>query len=160
LLSLPPAPRMQKSDAQLWRMNLRIIPLSTVQTVSLPSLLPQPKLSHPLPLWKLKPGVVQESVARMGGSSTLAVPARIAWPVLPHLQAWLPVSSPDLVRISTKSLRTICPWTLCPAKGKESLLLGGKGAPKETCHPRLTRDLVAAQALVLKSLRIRRLSRS
>jgi hypothetical protein len=34
LLSLPPAPRMQKSDAQLWRLNLRITPLSTVQTVS------------------------------------------------------------------------------------------------------------------------------
>jgi hypothetical protein len=90
---------------------------------SVPSIIAPPaKVKPSPPLWKLKPGVVQESVARMGGSSTLAAPARIAWPVLPLLQAWLPVSSPDLVRISAKSLRTICPWTPCPAKGKESLL--------------------------------------
>jgi hypothetical protein len=53
----------------------------------IPLLFLQPKLSHLHLLWKLKLGEAQESVAKMEGLGTIVVPTRIAWPVLPHLQA-------------------------------------------------------------------------
>jgi presenilin-like A22 family membrane protease len=78
---------MQKSGALLWRTSLKLLLLSMAQMVKSPLLFLQPKLSHLHLLKKLKLGEAQESVAKMEGLGTIVVPARIAWPVLPHLQA-------------------------------------------------------------------------
>jgi hypothetical protein len=61
----------------------------------------------------------------------------------------------DLCKISEDSLSL----DLLSSKGKGKSVIGGKGAPRGTCHPRLTRGMVAPQAIVVEFLKIRRLAR-
>jgi hypothetical protein len=42
------------------------------------------------------------------------------------------------------------------SKGKGKSVIGGKGAPRGTCQTRLTKGMVAPQAMMMELLKIRR----